>query len=104
MSDEYEEYHGAHRDKIHWNPTIDYDKCISCGTCAEYCTLGVFDVVEEHGKKKPIVKYPNNCVVFCTGCQEQCSVEAITFPSKQDTREIIKKLEEAEKYFSFPSL
>lgn len=52
MSDEYEEYHGAHRDKIPWHPTIDYNKCVSCGTCVEYCKLGVYDVVEEQGKKK----------------------------------------------------
>ncbi len=97
MSNEYEEYHGANRDKIPWHPTIEYNKCVSCGSCAEYCTLGVYEVIEEHGKKKPVVKYPNNCVVFCTGCQEQCPVEAITFPSKQNTREIIKKLEKAEK-------
>jgi NAD-dependent dihydropyrimidine dehydrogenase PreA subunit len=90
MSDEY---HGIHRDKIPWYPTIDHDKCINCGTCVEYCKLGVYDLTEERNEKKPIVKYPNNCVVFCTGCKGQCPVGAITFPSKQETRELIKKLE-----------
>jgi NAD-dependent dihydropyrimidine dehydrogenase PreA subunit len=96
MSDEYEEYHGLHRAKIPWHPSIDYSKCVNCGTCVEYCTLGVYDVVEAQGEKKPVVKNPTNCVVFCTGCEEQCPVHAISFPSKQDTRNLIKKLKEAE--------
>jgi NAD-dependent dihydropyrimidine dehydrogenase PreA subunit len=89
----FEEYHGINRDKIPWYPTIDYDKCLNCGTCVEYCKLGVYDHTEEQGEKKPIVKYPNKCVAFCTGCKGQCPVGSITFPSKQETRELIKKLE-----------
>lgn len=92
----FEEYHGTHRDKIPWNPKIDYDKCINCETCVDYCKLGVFIVAEKQGERRPIVKNPNDCVVFCTGCQEQCPVGAINFPSKQETREIIKKLEKTD--------
>ena len=92
----FEEYHGTHRCEIPWNPTIDYDKCIDCETCVDYCKLGVFEVVENQREKRPIVKNPNNCVVFCTGCQEQCPVGAINFPSKKETRKIIKKLEKTE--------
>ena len=88
-----EEYHGVSRDKIPWHPTIDYKTCTNCGTCVKYCKLGVYDIVKEQVIKKPIVSNPNNCIVFCTGCKGQCPVSAITFPSKQDTREIIKKLE-----------
>ena len=87
-----EEYHGIQRDRIAWHPTIDYIKCINCETCVEYCKLGVYDAVEEQGEKKPIVKNPNNCVVFCTGCERQCHEGAISFPSKQKTREVIEKL------------
>lgn len=85
-----DEYHGIHRDKIPWHPTIDYDKCINCGTCAEYCKLGVYEVEEKQGETKPVVKNPNNCIVFCTGCKGQCPVGTITFPSKEGTREIKK--------------
>jgi NAD-dependent dihydropyrimidine dehydrogenase PreA subunit len=84
-----EEYHGINRDKIPWHPTIDYEKCINCGTCVEYCKLGVYDVEEE----RPVVTNPDNCVVFCTGCKGQCPEGAISFPSKQKIRELIKKLE-----------
>jgi NAD-dependent dihydropyrimidine dehydrogenase PreA subunit len=88
-----EQYHGIERNKIPWHPKIDHDKCINCGTCVDYCKLGVYTIIEEQGDKKPVVKNPNNCVVFCTGCVSQCPLGAISFPSKQETREIIKKLE-----------
>lgn len=89
---EYEEYHGVQREMIPWNPTVDHDKCTGCGICVEYCKLGVYDAIEENGEKRSIVKTPNNCVVFCTGCKGECPVGAISFPSRQKTRELIKKL------------
>ena len=85
-------YHGVVRNKIPWGPRVDYEKCTNCETCFKYCKLGVYTIKEEQGKNKPIVSYPNNCVVFCTGCENQCPTGAITFPSKQETRELIKKL------------
>jgi NAD-dependent dihydropyrimidine dehydrogenase PreA subunit len=88
-----EAYKGIPRSKIPWYPILDYEKCISCGKCVEYCTLGVYEFEEKDGKKRPVVKNPNNCVVFCTGCDEQCPVGAITHPSKEETRKIIKRLQ-----------
>ena len=84
---------GVPRKKIHWYPTIDYEKCISCGKCVECCHLGVYEFEENQGKKRSSVKNPNNCVVFCTGCEEQCPAGAITHPSKEKTQKIIKKLQ-----------
>jgi NAD-dependent dihydropyrimidine dehydrogenase PreA subunit len=89
-------YQGVPRSQISWGPTIDYDRCISCGKCVDYCTLGVYKFVEKEGKKRPVVENYNNCVVFCTGCQEQCPVGAISHPSRNETREAIKKLAEAQ--------
>jgi NAD-dependent dihydropyrimidine dehydrogenase PreA subunit len=91
-----ETYHGVPRSKIPWYPTIDYEKCISCGKCVEYCTLGAYEFEEKEEKKASVVKNPNNCVVFCTGCEEQCPVGAIKFPSKKETREVIRKLQKTE--------
>ena len=82
------EIRGISRSKIPWYPKIDYEKCINCGTCIEYCKLGVYIL----DKGKPIVRNPCNCVVFCSGCEAQCPESAISFPSKKDTRELIKKL------------
>jgi NAD-dependent dihydropyrimidine dehydrogenase PreA subunit len=85
-------YPGVPRNKIPWYPTIDYEKCISCGKCVDYCKLGAYEFEENQVKKRSVVKNPNNCVVFCTGCEEICPVGAIKFPSKKGTREIIRKL------------
>ena len=87
-----ENWHGIPRNKIPWGPTIDYDKCVSCGKCVDYCKLGVYEFEEKNGKKVSVVKNPNNCVVMCTGCEAQCPAGAITHPSKKETREIIKSL------------
>ena len=90
-----EKYKGVPRSKIPWYPTIDYEKCISCGKCVEYCKLGVYEFEEKQGEKSPVVRNPYNCVVLCTGCQSQCLATAITHPSKEETRKIIKKLQKA---------
>lgn len=86
-------YHGVPRNKIPWGPTINYEKCISCGKCVDYCKLGAYEFEEKEGKKMSVVKHPTNCVVFCTGCQEQCPTGAIAHPSKEKTRELIRKLQ-----------
>jgi len=89
-----ETYKGIPRNKIPWYPTIDYEKCQNCGKCVDYCKLGAYDFEEKDGKKRPVVKNPYNCVVLCTGCQSQCPAGAISHPSKEKTRKIIKKLQE----------
>ena len=48
-----ENWHGIPRSKIPWYPSIDYDKCISCGKCVEYCKLGTYEFEEKDGKKRP---------------------------------------------------
>ncbi|HII86111.1 TPA: ferredoxin family protein [Candidatus Bathyarchaeota archaeon] len=87
-----ENWHGIPRSKIPWHPTISYDKCISCGKCVEYCTLGTFEFEEKDGKKIPVVKKPNNCVVLCSGCDAICPAGAIKHQSKKETRSIIEEL------------
>jgi NAD-dependent dihydropyrimidine dehydrogenase PreA subunit len=93
-----ETYEGVPRNKIPWHPTIDYEKCTSCGTCVDYCTaggFGVFAFEEKEGKKRPVVKNPNNCIVFCRGCEDICPAGAITHPSEGETQKIIEKLQKA---------
>jgi NAD-dependent dihydropyrimidine dehydrogenase PreA subunit len=87
-----ETFHGIPRDKIPWYPTIDYEKCVNCGKCVDYCKLGVYEFEEDQGKKISVVKNPTNCVVLCTGCDAICPSGAIQHPQKKETREIIKKL------------
>jgi NAD-dependent dihydropyrimidine dehydrogenase PreA subunit len=87
-----ETWHGIPRNKIPWYPTIDYEECLSCGKCVDYCKLGTYEFEEEDGKKIPLVKNPYNCVVLCTGCDSICPAGAISHPSQRETRETIKKL------------
>lgn len=91
-----ETYQGVPRNKIPWGPKIDYEKCISCGKCVDYCSLGVYEFEEKDEKKRSIVKNPNSCVVMCRGCEDICPAAAVTHPSEEETQKIIEKLQKAE--------
>jgi NAD-dependent dihydropyrimidine dehydrogenase PreA subunit len=86
-----EEYAGVPREKIPWDPKIDYSKCITCGKCVDFCHTNAFKFEEKEGKKTTVVN-PNACVVFCRGCEDICPVNAISHPSEEKTQEIINKL------------
>jgi NAD-dependent dihydropyrimidine dehydrogenase PreA subunit len=87
-----ERFHGVPRKKIPWFPTINYEKCVSCGKCVDYCKLGVYGFEEKGGKKTSIVKNPDNCVVYCVGCDSICPVGAIKHPSKKEVAKIVSNL------------
>jgi len=40
---------------------------------------------------KPVVKYPYNYIVGCTGCEDKCPNGAICFPSIEIIGEVKKK-------------
>ncbi|MGQ9665551.1 MAG: 4Fe-4S dicluster domain-containing protein [bacterium] len=82
--------HDIPREKIPWFPTIDYDKCMGCMECFNFCHNGVFEWDGE--KNQPVVKNPYNCVVGCSACKNLCAGDAISFPTMQELREIINKI------------
>lgn len=86
-----ENYEGIPREKIPWDPKIDYAKCTSCGKCVEFCHTQAFKTEAVNGKKKTAVN-PNRCVVFCRGCEEVCPVSAISHPDEEKTQKTIDKL------------
>jgi len=91
---------GVPRSLIPWYPTIDYDKCTRCGSCVNYCTaggFGVFAFEEKNGKKEPVVKNPNNCIVYCRGCEDKqvCPTGAISHQTDEETQNIIEKLQKS---------
>ena len=90
-------FQGVPRNKIPWHPTINYEKCIACGKCVDFCHNSVFEFEEIDGKKRTVVKKPYNCVVFCRGCEDICLVKAITYPSEKATQKLIQKLKKAKK-------
>ncbi len=83
---------GVSRAKIPWCPTIDYVKCDFCMECDEFCPHGVFE--RREGDRKLVVAHPENCVVFCKACGKTCGPDALSFPDKKETTELIKRLRE----------
>ncbi|OPY91742.1 MAG: NADH-plastoquinone oxidoreductase subunit [Syntrophaceae bacterium PtaU1.Bin231] len=83
-------YMGIPREQIPWAPRIDADKCVGCGECLDVCPNGVF-VMNEEAERMEIAD-PNNCVVLCDKCAEFCPVEAITFPDKEETKQLLKRM------------
>jgi len=58
-----------------WNMVkivVDNAKCTGCGTCADTCPVGVFEVKD----KKSVPVKSEECLV-CRACEVQCSESAI---------------------------
>ncbi len=72
-------WHGIPRESIHWNPTVNTDACIGCGTCVTGCSRLVYRYDYDH--RKAVVVDPLNCMVGCTTCANTCPTHAIIFPS-----------------------
>jgi len=86
-----ETYEGIPREKIPWDPKIDYQKCLSCGKCIDFCHMSTYKFEEKEGKKITTVN-PSKCVVFCRGCEDICPTGAISHPSDEETRKAIERL------------
>jgi ferredoxin len=86
-----ETYEGVPREKILWDPKIDYEKCIACGKCVDFCHVGAFKFEGKDDKKRTVVN-PNTCIVFCRGCEDICPVGAIAHPSEEETQKVIDEL------------
>lgn len=82
-----ERFQGIPREEINWFPSVDYERCSSCGKCAEFCHRGVYTFDD-----KPHVANPYRCVVSCTGCQKVCPEGAISFPTLVALRDELKAL------------
>lgn len=72
-------WHGIPREEINWNPTVDVDACIGCGTCVTGCSRLVYRY--DYEIRKPVVVDPLNCMVGCTTCANTCPTHALHFPS-----------------------
>lgn len=54
-------------------PVIDTEKCTGCGTCADVCPSGVFEIQEG----KAVAVRPEDCI-GCRACEASCPQGAIT--------------------------
>lgn len=83
-------YLGISRDLIPWLPTIDPDRCVGCGECLSICANNVYVLDEADGRMT--VANPTNCVVMCDTCAGFCPQEAISFPDKDEFKEVLGNL------------
>ena len=56
-----------------YNVTVNQDKCIGCGECADTCPAEVYKI--ENGKSEPVKA--EECL-GCESCVEVCESGAIT--------------------------
>jgi len=81
------------REEIPWFPTINYEKCTGCLICVKIDKDAGHDVYAVEGDPpRPVVKNPYSCVVGCQTCAKMCPNEAITSPSTEELRKILKEL------------
>lgn len=60
---------------VPWFPVIDYDLCVGCNQCANFCLFGVYTT--DGGVR--VVK-PEACKTNCPACARMCPRAAIIFP------------------------
>jgi NAD-dependent dihydropyrimidine dehydrogenase PreA subunit len=60
-----------------WFPVIDYDRCIGCKQCMNFCLFGVYGVTPDG---KVTVSTPAACKTHCPACARICPEAAIIFP------------------------
>ena len=63
-------------DWVPWFPVIDYDRCVDCKQCLNFCLFGVYGN-DESGKV--MVSNPAGCKTNCPACARVCPQAAIIF-------------------------
>ena len=64
-------------DKKPWFPVIDYDRCVDCRQCLDFCLFGVYTADDDN---KVRVTNPTHCKTDCPACARLCQQAAIIFP------------------------
>jgi NAD-dependent dihydropyrimidine dehydrogenase PreA subunit len=69
-------------DWVPWFPVIDYNRCIDCKQCLNFCLFGVYKLDDDG---RVIVDSPANCKTNCPACARVCPEAAIIFPKYADS-------------------
>jgi len=64
-----------------WYPIVDYDRCVGCLECLNFCLFGVYGLDEED---RLFVEEPDACRAGCPACARVCPSHAILFPRCPD--------------------
>jgi CDP-4-dehydro-6-deoxyglucose reductase len=84
-------WYGIPRDSISWNPTVNTNACIGCGTCVTTCGRQVYKF--DFPRKKAVVVNPTHCMVGCTTCGNLCPTQAISFPDPTEVQKALARPE-----------
>jgi len=85
-------YTGLPRSKIDWFPCIDQEKCKppECNFhCVKFCPFGVFS---QNTSGVVQVFKPYECNVGDESCRFQCPFDAISFPTRRELKEMLRKV------------
>ncbi|MBN2129252.1 MAG: ferredoxin family protein, partial [Sedimentisphaerales bacterium] len=66
---------------VPWFPVIDYDRCVNCKQCMNFCLFGVYELSPD-GQVR--VGNPSGCKTNCPACARMCPRQAIIFPKYGD--------------------
>ena len=64
-----------------WFPVIDYDRCINCKQCLNFCLFSTYTLSDDD---IVTVTNPANCKTNCPACAKICPESAIIFPKYTD--------------------
>ena len=65
-----------------WFPVLDYDRCVNCRQCLNFCPFGVYSL---SGDGVVTVDYPLKCKDNCPACALMCPSAAIMFPKARQS-------------------
>ena len=68
-----------------WYPVIDYERCVNCRQCREFCLFGVYSL---DGSGRVVATRPDECKDGCPACARLCPAGAIMFPHYEDDPQI----------------
>ena len=60
-----------------WYPVLDYDRCVACRQCLDFCLFGVYALDADD---RVVATQPDNCKPGCPACARVCPAKAIMFP------------------------
>lgn len=64
-----------------WYPVVDFDCCMNCLECLNFCLFGVYSLGEANAVQ---VEQPDACRDGCPACARICPHGAIMFPQHKD--------------------